>query len=162
MNISRLFAIVLAGTVAVAGCPLLHAEDAPKTKPPLGAAPGAKPFKNKWYFVYLVPCGWKTARDRCWQAGGQLAIIPDEDTNKFIHELAGDHLVWIGATDEKNPGRWIWSDGSEMKYTKWLPSEPSNTGGKEHWLQMYGLGAWNDSAENDKRVVGYVCEWKSK
>lgn len=137
------------------------AEPPATKKPPVGVPGDAQLFNGKWYRVYLERGSWKAARDKCVQHGGHLVVIPDEATQAYLRTLAKGLLLWLGATDEKVEGLWVWVDGTEMKYTAWMRGQPSNTGGKERYLQML-WGAWNDAPESQKDVVGYICEWKDK
>jgi len=70
---------------------------------------------------------------------------------------------WLGATDEKVEKRWGWVDGIPVKFTAWVSSQPDNTDGIENYLQTFDKeGRWNDDAEGDRFVVGFICEWRAK
>ena len=95
--------------------------------------------------------------------GGQLAVIPDAASQKFIGQLANGLQLWLGATDEKVNKLWVWVDGTPVKFTSWAATQPDNTDGVEHYLQTFDAkGHWNDGAEDDRFVVGYICEWKAR
>jgi hypothetical protein len=75
--------------------------------------------------------------------------------------------VWLGATDEKVEGKWVWVDGQVMTFTLWKPAEPSNDNGKENYLQTSPNGRWADSARDWNTyktlpIIGYICEWTGK
>lgn len=129
-------------------------------KPPVGVPADAKLFNGKWYKVFYEKITWQSARDKCRSAGGQLVVIPDEVTWTFVKGLSPAYL-WMGATDEKVEGVWIWIDGTTMVYTAWLQGEPSNHDGSEHYL-LCAKGGWSDHPKNSTYVVGYICEWKAK
>ena len=121
---------------------------------------GAQGFNGKKYFVYEEKCSWTTARDKCKNLGGQLVVIPDQPTQVFVKELAAGRRFWLGATDEIAEGRWIWVDGTEMKYKSWGGGEPNNFGGKEHYLRSKKPnGNWMDGPNDDGGIVGFICEW---
>jgi hypothetical protein len=139
----------------------------PKT-PPNGIPQEAEFYNGKWYKVFHDELGWKNAQARCARLGGQLAIIPDAATWNFVKPRCQMALLWLGASDDDTPGFWKWSDGTSVTFTAWVPGEPNNIDGKEHYLSTW-KGGWNDVAasgrfpKGDKlRVTGYVCEWKDR
>lgn len=129
-------------------------------KPPVGVARDAKLFNGKWYKVVFEKVSWHAARDKCRSAGGQLAVIPDEATWIFTRNLSPARL-WIGATDEKVEGVWMWVDGTPATFTVWHWGEPNNSGGNEHYAVME-KHYWNDTPKEAHTTVGYICEWKAK
>jgi len=131
-------------------------------RPPVGVPPDSQHFNGKWYRVYLEKVGWKRAREKCAALHGQLAIVPDEPTHAFLKQLANGLHLWLGATDEKIEGLWVWVDGTPMKFTAWAENSPDNANKNEHYLEMHSVGKWNDNRENASDVVGYICEWKGK
>ena len=132
--------------------------DKPKA-PPVGVPRDAKLFNGKWYKVVFEKVSWQSARDKCRSMGGQLVVIPDEPTWAFVKGLTPS-IVWIGATDEKIEGEWVWVDGAPMTFTAWHPWQPDNFNG-EHYANM-NKGGWNDFPKSRPEIVGYVCEWKDK
>ncbi|WP_193210609.1 lectin-like protein [Luteolibacter marinus] len=121
-------------------------------------------FSGNWYRVYLENCRWRAARDKCTRLGGQLVVIPGPKTQEFVRSLANNRELWIGATDVKGEGKWLWVDGSEMVFSSWAPGEPTNKGGggREEFVHMRSGGGWNDSRDKNTLVVGYICEWRVK
>lgn len=93
------------------------AQSPTQPNPPVGVPSDAKPFNGKWYRVYLEKGGWKHAREKCTQLGGQLAVIPDEPTQAFVKQLADGLQLWLGATDEKVNHLYVWVDGTQVKFT---------------------------------------------
>lgn len=142
---------------------LASAQQASPLRPPVGVPADAKHFQGKWFRVYLEKGGWKRAKEKCARLGGQLATVPDEATQGFVKQLADDLQLWLGATDEKVQRLWVWVDGTPMNFSAWAPGQPSHGEGKEHYLQTFGEGGrWNDAVEDDRHVVGFICEWKPK
>lgn len=139
----------------------LAAQESAERKPPVGIPNNAKFFKGKWYHVFVERAGWKQARDKCMRLGGQLVSIPDAETQEFVQQIAKGLHLWLGATDEKTEGLWLWADGTEMKFTAWGKSQPDNLNRREHYLDLWD-GLWNDSAQNSPLNVGFICEWKDK
>lgn len=130
-------------------------------RPPVGLPSDAVHFKGRWYRVFVEKGGWKRARDRCVMMGGRLAIVPDSPTQAFIKELASELPLWLGATDEKTDGVWLWIDGSPLTFRLWEEGQPNN-GAREHFLMISRNGAWHDAFESEPGVLGFVCEWTRK
>ena len=112
-------------------------------KPPVGVPTDAKLFNGKWYRVYLEQSTW-----------------PDEPTHGFLKELKPDVGLWLGATDEKLEGAWMWVDGTEMKFKAWAPGEPGGRRAENYLFLIHG--AWEDHSNGRPQVIGYICEWKAK
>lgn len=130
-------------------------------KPPVGMPSDAIPFNGRWYKFYPEHPTWHSARDKCAKAGGLLATIPDKATWDFVKGLVGERWVWLGATDEKAEGKWVWLDGTPLGFTKWQSKEPNNTDAKQHYLRACTKG-WRDDEKQAPEVVGYLCEWRPK
>ena len=139
----------------------LHAQQAASTKPPVGVPADATRFNGKWYRIYLEKTSWKHALEKCRSLGGQLACVPDAPTQAFISAFGKKLRLWIGATDEKVEGLWLWVDGAEMKYTAWGPNQP-NSIPKENYLLLGPDGNWWDITDSYAECVGFICEWKGK
>lgn len=144
------------------------AQQAPAPRRPLSAPTDAKLFKGKWYAVITDKVSWSSARDKCARMGGQLVVIPDEATWTFVKALPTGR-VWLGATDDKVEGEWLWVDGSKMTFSAWAPNNPSNDRGREHYMTTTPGqdNQWNDApkdwdAYEQFPVVGYICEWKAR
>jgi len=148
---------VLQATPAMAQ---LSAPGAPK--PPVGVPADAKLFNGKWYKVIFEKTSWTGARDKCRTLGGQLAIIPDEVTWVYVKGLTPAN-VWLGGTDEKIEGVWVWVDGTPVTFTAWGHNQPDNQGGDapENYITA-DRGQWNDTVKNNPYNTGFICEWKDK
>jgi hypothetical protein len=135
-------------------------------RPPIGAPANAKFFHGKWYAVVLDKLDWHRAKTKCEERAGQLAVIHDEPTWAFIKSLT-KASVWLGATDEKIEGEWVWVDGRPMTFTAWDAKQPDNVRNNQHYLVMWRGSVWQDigkkwDAYTPMPTVGYICEWKSK
>lgn len=118
---------------------------------------------------------WPEAQTAAIARGGFLATIVNQAEQDFIqnHVLVENddlHHAWIGGYQDLNApdyaepaGGWRWLTGEEWSYTNWFGSEPSNTGGDEHFLMAYqsaaNFGFWND--DDDSRVAQYVVEYNA-
>ena len=137
------------------------AKEEPPVKPPVGIPTDALYFKGKWYRVFVERGGWKRARQRCLNLGGQLATVHEQTTHGFIKELASELPLWLGAEDEKADGTWHWLDGKRMTFTAWDEGQPNKLP-REFYLIIARSGYWHDATENAADVLGFVCEWKGK
>ncbi|XP_076735703.1 C-type lectin lectoxin-Enh6-like [Maylandia zebra] len=65
--------------------------------------------------------------------------------------------TWIGLSDIHMEGRWMWSDGSVVRFFNWLAGEPNNLEKNEHCVQNnFGpVKKWND--EPCSRGYPSVC-----
>ena len=67
---------------------------------------------------------------------------------------------WLGATDEKKEGSFVWCTGEEFSFDNWPEGQPDNTdaetGGPENYLGIWSSGIWNDFGGNQK--LGFILE----
>jgi hypothetical protein len=151
----------LAVLIALLGVLLsrLSAQQPAQKKPPIGVPADATLFNGKWCRTYLEKATWQQARDKSRTLGGQLVCIEDAPTQTFLAEFSKGLELWIGVTDEKVEGLWVWVNGNEMKYAAWDRGEP-NGGRRENYATMKRR-AWNDVPDHTS-AVGFICEWKDK
>lgn len=144
-----------------------------------GTLPGAdaRAFGHSRYRAFPEELSWHEARARCEEMGGRLAVVGDARVQEFLLALMEDKGVeaaWLGASDERVEGQWVWVDGTLMTYTNWQAgpggSQPNNKGGTEHYLVMirhladgtdHG-GMWSDQPDRPHPVLprtGFICEW---
>jgi len=93
--------------------PLLYGQSPTPTKPPVGIPADATLFNGKWYRVYIERVPWTRAKEKCKGLGGQLAVVPDEQTWDFLKSRSPAAL-WLGGTDEETEGVWKWVDGTSF------------------------------------------------
>jgi len=138
---------------------------------------GWEHFKNKCYKKYSPEnnqnyISWVDANFNCNYQRGQLASIPNEETNNFMKNVSATKRTLIGgfATGQiPNPDLWTWTDGTPWSYMHWGPERPNNRpnnggpGGKpEICLEMNRdqnqIGEWNDVTCDDKFAPRYICQ----
>ena len=103
---------------------------------------------------------WQEAREHCQMAsGGDLASIPDEDTNRFLQTLTQENAdVWVGGHRSNNNGEeWVWSDKTPWKYTNWFKSQPDNLGEDQTHLSFNfdKTGQWDDDFAFEEK--SFLC-----
>jgi Domain of Unknown Function (DUF1080)/Lectin C-type domain len=127
----------------------------------------ATEFCSKFYKVFPQQLTWHEARLKCQELGGKLAVVKSVEENWFMTSLIknqGVAATWLGATDERVEGRWVWVDGESMRYTNWSPvgGQPNNKKGLEHYLIMMVAhdGKWSDQPNNSVETSpGFICQW---
>ncbi|MCY1719317.1 gliding motility-associated C-terminal domain-containing protein [Prolixibacteraceae bacterium Z1-6] len=137
--------------------------------------------KHFYRFVKKRGIRWTEARNACetmnyYGLQGYLATITSAEENEFIWSKI-DGVGWIGASDAKTQGKWIWETGPEAgtqffqgtsasgstisgQYSNWNYGEPNNLqkswGDYENYAHMVVAPdskpkSWNDlSDEGDK------------
>lgn len=135
-------------------------------KPPVGIPADSLFYEGKWYKVVVESVSWDRARDKCKSMGGRLVCIKTPQTWEFLRQFAQGSL-WIGLTDEKTQGVWVWSDGSPLTFKAWVSGQPDNFKGAQHWAATNTkMTGWDDLpksvAKGQHQVVGFICEWDAK
>jgi len=151
--------VVLVLTAACAFTAAL-ASDAKPAAPPAGAAVHGG---HHYLLVDEVEdLSWDSARTRCEQQGGHLAVVTDAEEAAFIAGLCDGRYMFLGASDADEEGRWSWVDGSDWEFTHWMKGQPNDYTGSEDYLATYDGGAWVDvdgSGDDFWMPTGYICEW---
>jgi serine/threonine protein kinase len=119
---------------------------------------------GRHYRLFKRPMKWFDAYRFCKGAGGHLVEIESAEENAFVAALAGDGgPAWIGLTDERVAGEWLWATGAEYGFSAWNSGVPGKgvpgKGGPEHWaaIDLASGGAW--SARGGEAELPFVCEW---
>lgn len=111
----------------------------------------------------IIDLNFHSARLVCASHGGIVAEIRDEETFQFIQRFSiwkYTKVYWIGLTDNKKEGNWVFSDGTSLeKFDRWSPGEPNNHGNNEHCAQVstFRYLHWNDDS-CDKKYF-FVCQF---
>jgi hypothetical protein len=105
------------------------------------------------------PLSWDDARAFCQARGADLVIVDSEEENEFLAD-PGLPVFWIGLSDAKTEGTFLWVDGSTPKVTFWNEGEPNDSGDGEDCGAMLTAGEqagrWNDYACVSERA--FACE----
>ncbi|KAJ8040402.1 Alpha-N-acetylgalactosamine-specific lectin [Holothuria leucospilota] len=119
---------------------------------------------------------WTEASDDCKKASpqgnGHLITIDSEDENRFacgwwvkmMSPLKGKwQYIWTGLNDIDEEGKFVWSDGSSVKYTNWGGNQPDNRFDNSNCATMTVRRASDPGKWDDARCKGrrsYICEYK--
>lgn len=130
---------------------------------PLNLKPAAEiTYGNKVYRFYTAGIPYALAERYCKELGGNLVKIESEEKNNVIAQKVKElnKTFYIGASDEKEEGKFVWRDGSAVTYTNWSQNEPNNSVdcGGENYVQMYANGKWNDYT-GQSVDVGFIGEF---
>ncbi len=90
----------------------------------------------------------KDAKDRATDEGAYLVTINDEAEQKWLSGLFRNHLYWIGLSDAKKEGEWVWQNGEPVTYSNWGPkhSFPRSTLSseeKDNAVMTFVNGQWH-------------------
>ena len=154
------------------------------------------PSGNAYEYIASADVAWTDASSAAMTmqysgAYGHLVTIFNQTENDFIQGLLTGVIgsVWLGGSDAQTEGSWKWVTGQQfwqggpngtvgpdVSYANWIPLiEPSNTGGAENYLSMFGgavstgnytqPGKWNDqvntppSGSDYYSIKGYVVQY---
>lgn len=117
------------------------------------------PKNRHWYLLVNQERSWHTAQEYCRGMGAHLVTISDEAENLFVYNIAS--YAWLGASDEKAEGNWLWITGEPLIYSNWAEGEPNNCGEPdclpEHYLTFSETPQqWNDVPALE---LPFICEW---
>ncbi|XP_077310053.1 collectin-43-like [Lithobates pipiens] len=114
---------------------------------------------NKFYIINAVKVTYSEARTSCANRGGQLAVPRTPEENQAILSLRKqvNQHTFMGINDLEKEGDFRDLSGEAIKYFNWRAGEPNNLGGKEHCVEIWDDGRWNDENCSSKRF--FVCEF---
>ncbi|MCK5284861.1 MAG: hypothetical protein KAJ86_04660 [Alphaproteobacteria bacterium] len=125
------------------------------------------------YYLETTATNWAAAQGACQANGDYLAVVTTQ-AEQDIMENFGSSGAWLGGKDDLIEGEWRWKGGMLDGVQFWQGdntgsttngldafwkedmSEPDNSGGNEHCLQLDGLVKWNDATCGSNFT--YICE----
>lgn len=117
-------------------------------------------FKGHSYALIPQHLTWHLAVRYCEDMGGHLVCMADVDEEQFVAKLcqSSPEVVWVGATDEAEEGKWQWVTGDPVDATqpsRWLIDNGLSI---SHCL-CYNLGKQAFEDEVGGFRCKFVCEW---
>jgi len=120
-----------------------------------GVVPG-RAFK-----VHSEKVAWQVAREKCIGEGGDIAVVDVDAINDWLAKRDKKlGVLWIGATDSKREGTWVWTNGNLTTRKKhWGTGQPDNNGGNQDCLVVNWSkpGVWDDQTCTVKNA--FVCQF---
>jgi len=113
------------------------------------------PSEKKCYRVITTAKSWTDARSHCQSHNGELASVPNSETNVFLSKMPKT-LAWIGG--HRVGSTWKWSDGSKWSYSNWDKGQPDNCESVQDKavINYRFVGHWDD--DNDKAKRPFICQ----
>ena len=138
----------------------------PSSPPP----PPYPPLRDDVVYVlrkfnnHTWPKNKDAAEELCVKEGGILASIKSPIEQTAVDTLLRNQqysMYWIGASDERDEGTWLWSDGSPLTYNFW-----ANDG--YGWYDEPNGGTWENCAATtpdgwydiscDSELLDVICQ----
>ncbi|XP_053292805.1 C-type lectin domain family 4 member E [Pleuronectes platessa] len=109
---------------------------------------GLEPHGGKCYFFSSVNLTWNQSRTKCTSMRGDLVVINNREEQRFLQSRLmikmdnPEDKFWIGLTDSKNEGKWLWVDDTRLDPSLkfWRHYEPDNGKGPNPYGQNYPDG----------------------
>jgi len=132
----------------------------PRTGRPVNVPKDAVSHGGHWYALYRQSVTWAEAKKECEKLGGHLVTVTSQGESEFLVALtrkAGGRC-WVGLTDERKEGTFLWITGEKVTFTTWNKNEPNDFGRGEDYAGYWGKHTWNDFPAHFK--MQFVCEWE--
>ncbi len=96
----------------------------------------------------------KEARNQAASHGAYLVAINDENEQKWLSGVFGNHLYWIGLSDAKTEGQWVWENGEPLTYSNWgkkgmFPRSTLTTEQQDAAIMTFVNGLWQAIGSGD-------------
>ncbi|XP_074543393.1 galactose-specific lectin nattectin-like [Halichoeres trimaculatus] len=106
-------------------------------------------FNGRCYKYVATRMTWADAELHCVSQRANLVSIHSRDEDNFVKALIknfdpAEGRTWIGLSDRHKEGRWMWSDGSAVRFVSWANGQPDNAAGNEHCGHKNFHEKWND------------------
>ncbi|XP_066483946.1 macrophage mannose receptor 1 [Tiliqua scincoides] len=128
---------------------------------PIACPSGWVAYAGHCYQLRRDSRAWKGAQQSCRKEGGDLASIHNIEEFGFVISQLGyrpDDQLWIGLNDQKTQMYFEWSDGTQVRFTKWQRGEPQYIADvqKDCVLMSGENGYWADYFCEVE--LGYICK----
>lgn len=150
-------------TVVAILWPLQHNRQCGHVSPflffPVAAFPSGQIVGNKAFVTSGYEGNFDDLRQRCLQAGGQLASPRNAAENAAVQQIVILHkkAVFLGINDIQTEGRFKHLNGDAVTYSNWQQGEPNNEKGRENCVEIFVNGKWNDRSCGETRLI--LCEF---
>ncbi|XP_054911280.1 CD209 antigen-like protein E [Poeciliopsis prolifica] len=130
-------------------------------------------YRGSCYYFSSTKSSWNESRQSCDDLGSDLVKIDSREEQMFLEIrlrdiIENNETFWIGLSDSKTEGSWLWPDGSPLNTSLsfWAPGQPGALGGAEmDCVMMMKTGnpdkvRWYDRHCDDHQRC--ICEKDSK
>uniref|UniRef100_A0A0E9XYW6 C-type lectin domain-containing protein n=1 Tax=Anguilla anguilla TaxID=7936 RepID=A0A0E9XYW6_ANGAN len=87
---------------------------------------GWEQFSSKCYYFSTEVKIRQDSHSDCRDHGAGLVIIESKGEQEFITKHTREHPYWIGLSDLKNEGTWLWDDKTLLQKGFWKSGEPDD------------------------------------
>lgn len=103
-------------------------------------------YTGSCYIVTPTILNHEQAKESCEEKNASLVDISSREENSFVASLVpGSVPVWIGYSDKKLQGTFVWDKtGKQGTYTNWRSNQPDNWNGNEDCVEIRNDEKWND------------------
>jgi hypothetical protein len=129
-------------------------------------ADGARPrpkdvvkFGGHSYALITDKVTWHVAKKQCEEMGGHLVCFETPVEEKFVFDLCqqSGRILWLGATDEDDEGKWVWATGDFVSPAQ-ADAWPLTSEDLQHHLHFSpGASAFRVGAAGSR--CSFICEW---
>jgi len=117
---------------------------------------------GRYIKLYDVKMKWTDAQATCQKAGAQLLTVRGDAFKATTQWLIKNKKIemWIGASDQKEEGKWLWVDSTPVDKEKgWEPGEPDSGLGlidEDCAMANYQGNLWDHPGQ----WIDYGCDHK--
>ncbi|XP_061490939.1 pulmonary surfactant-associated protein D-like [Rhineura floridana] len=125
----------------------------------VAAFPSGRTVGNKVFLTSAYEGTFADLKQRCLQAGGQLAAPRNAAENAAVQQIVVLYKksVFLGITATQTERNFKYLNGDPIVYSNWLQGEPNNDKGGENCVEVFENGKWNDRSCGEKRLL--LCEF---
>ncbi|KAL6034254.1 hypothetical protein STEG23_009323 [Scotinomys teguina] len=110
-------------------------------------------FQGNCYFFSTFQKNWKDSVTACKEVGAQLVIKSDEEQSFLQQTSKKKGYTWIGLSDIKQEGEWLWVDGSPLKSSYPHPHPLLTSFPRSHPCEVRVLMPEKDQKRTRKEAV---------
>jgi hypothetical protein len=149
--------------VTVASCGGYEELEGPGAAQPVEQVSSAIVFDHHDYLFFRQQATWTAATLLVCADTYRVARINSAAENEFVRLEAAHHAPgtwWIGFSDQKREGLWLWENSEPVGYVNWAPGEPRNiTGNEDCALMDTSTGQWSAApCASGSTFPNVVCE----
>ena len=110
------------------------------------------PINGNWYAA-LPALAWEDAQSQAQYYGGNLTTIRTDAENSWLATTFSGvgKSFWIGYSDTKKEGLFVWASGETPGYENWSPGEPDDLNGADWVVLAPSSGTWMDEPSAPER-----------